>query len=1246
MVRLWAALASIALAVCASPGAERGQAAARPVTLRLRVDWSAREPGLWSGRLKVDSGRFENPQSLGDAADDAGTIFVDDAGVAIERRSARAGDAFEVSISARPDARLSFELQDASETSPAVRGQISLADCLLKPRPLEAESGAPHVVIHRAPGDALAVSFDRPHLVFAPGETLRLAVALNLLDLREPAARNVKATLKWKLVPAEKNRALADGSMSVAAAVNAANPAEAAIEVKVPDEEGAYNLRLSATGRGFADLERTVQLVVVDPNGLPAVAAAPPKLVDSFDAASGGLLRKVAVILPRSNHESFLSRWLGRRGSRDEPGRDDPSSLTAAAYKLHVAHPGRPHVLELALTAPCDDELLISILTSDGQGKFVPTGVESIVPPLSREPAGNPPKTRLYRQIFWPQDRDSGLCITIEHAGAPVPLGRVELYELGERLPPAQPAATGAVKPREAPAGSHRFVGLYLPEPDIARGLFGPMSHDPAARSNIDDWRTFLVAGRRLAEYLRYQNQTGMMLGVLAGGATIYPSEFARSSLHYDNGRLASTGQDPIDKDVLELLLRIFDSEGLTLVPELHFDSPLESLERLIRTEPELAEEVKLVDRDGRSWNEAAETAGIPGYNVLSPKVQEAVMAIVEELVARYGFHPSFGGIAVALGPSSFLQLPGIEWGYDAATIRRFERASRTRVPRGGDGNSDGDVYQYLTTTARRDWTRFRCAEVARFHHRLVEALTAAHPGARVVFSSRLMPGAASDSEAAAVELVRSGGGPAQSLALQGLDFSQAPYAGGPRVSVLRPIVYDATAGQLAQGALATLSNSPALDTLYRASAPGALLYSQAPRDRAAPLAIVPPAELLPDGDPAATQAARGQPFAHALATLDARMIVAGQAALFLSPADSRPALTDAIARLPDVPFRPAGPQVQPVAVRSARIGNATYLYAVNDSPLPLSLVLSLDCPSGSHCQRLASGQVVPLAASANGTASALRIDLAGYELFECRIARPGVAVVDSQVFFSQAPLAEVRERIDRLSRRMQAASAAARGASKGLRNAGFEESGSRAEPLPGWELGVRSANWSLDADNPRSGQKSLRISGKDGQARLTSPELALNASRFVAVSVWMRSNKSAARVEIALDALVGEEPFRRDELVTVGKSWSQYRFRVDDFPAGEIRQARIFVRPIDSSRLWIDDAEIDAQSLTADELRQLTKTLSSAKLAFEEGRYADCERLLDGYWGRLLLSDPGVPATAAPDRPRMGQRVKGLFRR
>jgi hypothetical protein len=171
-------------------------------------------------------------------------------------------------------------------------------------------------------------------------------------------------------------------------------------------------------------------------------------------------------------------------------------------------------------------------------------------------------------------------------------------------------------------------------------------------------------------------------------------------------------------------------------------------------------------------------------------------------------------------------------------------------------------------------------------------------------------------------------------------------------------------------------------------------------------------------------------------------------------------------------------------------------------------------------------------------------------------------------------------------------------------------------------------------------------LSAEGKRPLLESPELALDGSRFVTMSLWMRSSRSSARVQMGFDAKIDTAPFRQEATVEVGKSWKQYFFRVDQLPAGQLRDARLRLKPVDSCKLWIDDVDIDAQSFSADEVRQLTKTLSSVKLAWEEGRYADCQRLLDGYWGQLLLSEPVAPPAVSPPRARLGDRVKNAFRR
>lgn len=1071
---------------------------------------------MWRGRVNINRGRFEQPRSLGLARDDAGTITIERKALVIRRRSPRPSDGFEVSVSASPEAILEFELGDEWSSDPPLAIQLSLADCLQKPRVFAADSNRPRVVVRRVPGDALAVSFDRPHLVFDPEETFRVAVGLNLVEARATPDKPIKATLKWKLQPAEGGRPVAEGSTTVTALVNAPQPAQVPIELRLPREEGAYNLRLMVSGREIDDVERVVQLVVVEPTPVKPTSGAgrSEKLVDSFEPQSAGMFRKTSINSLRQKHDHAFPHFLNFRRPRDELDRDvaEQGEINRVAYKLHVTHPGHPHRLEVSFPPGVEQTVVVSIVQVDAHGHLDRAGPEGLLSLAASNSGAGPERgeaadqPRVYRQIFWPQDREPAIVISSRRARQPIDAGRVLLYDLGEALPRDQPVP-------EAPAGVQlpprkRLVGGYLHQPALAANFGAPQFFDADERTHLEDWQTFLLAGRRLAELLRYQQQSALMLAVFAEGATIYPSRLIDSSLRYDSGRLASNGQDPVQKDVLELLLRICDRTGLALVPELQFDAPLSAIERLLREHADSPGDLQLVNGAGHPRAEAhEESAGAtPGYNILSPRVQQAVLEVVRELLERYRQHPSLAGVAFELNPRSFVQLPNLEWGYDRETIRRFEQATRMQVPHGEGKGWRQEAYQFLTTTARREWLRFRCAEVARFHRSLSELVASSIPDGRVIFSGHLAPLGDSDSEAAVLDVVRLGANPVQLLQGQGLNFSQATYAAERKVIVLRPLVQNAAADKLGLAALATLNDSPAIDALYRGGGRGGLLYSvpdaKSPALREAgsrPDAIK---GLAPQAIPRSDTVPRR--YAHLLATLDAQVIFEGGETIALTADKATRRQRQTIASLPDVPFQFAGPQVQPVVVRAAHLGNATYLYAANDSSLELTIELVLDCPPTTICRSLETGKLLTLEAGPGEGKCRLQFETAGHQLIGCRLDRAGVAVMETKLTLSEERLAGVHHQIDSLSARMNATVNPARAGSISLSNAGFG----------------------------------------------------------------------------------------------------------------------------------------------ADEVRQLTKTLASVKLAWEEQRYADCQRLLDGYWGQLLLYEPVAPPAVSPPRTRIGDRMRNVLRR
>ena len=85
----------------------------------------------------------------------------------------------------------------------------------------------------------------------------------------------------------------------------------------------------------------------------------------------------------------------------------------------------------------------------------------------------------------------------------------------------------------------------------------------------------------------------------MADGSTIYPSKVLQPTPRYDTGAFFSTAQDPMRKDVLEMLFRLFDREGLQLIPSVEFAAPLPALESQLRAEGAQSEGMVWIDSDG-----------------------------------------------------------------------------------------------------------------------------------------------------------------------------------------------------------------------------------------------------------------------------------------------------------------------------------------------------------------------------------------------------------------------------------------------------------------------------------------------------------------------------------------------------------------------------------------------------------------------------------------------------------------------
>src|SRR5690606_18205481 len=114
-------------------------------------------------------------------------------------------------------------------------------------------------------------------------------------------------------------------------------------------------------------------------------------------------------------------------------------------------------------------------------------------------------------------------------------------------------------------------------------------------------------------------------------------------------------------------------------------------------------------------------------YNTLDPRVQDAMAAVVEELVGRYASHPSFAGVALQLSSQGYAQLPPPEWGMDSVTLAAFSRDTGIAI----DATDVKDPARNpLLSRHRAAWLEWRAARLAALHHRLARIVSSAKPGA------------------------------------------------------------------------------------------------------------------------------------------------------------------------------------------------------------------------------------------------------------------------------------------------------------------------------------------------------------------------------------------------------------------------------------------------------------------------------------------------------------------------------------
>jgi hypothetical protein len=1221
--------------------------------VRVRIEWGGGEAKVWHGLLEIDRGRFSRPVSLGVETDEPRTIRVDGGAVWIERRSDRVYDGLDVTVHAPGDATLSLTLVSPAHAASKAQATIRLGELDSDVKVLPVGHDGARASIRRTPGDVLGVSVDRKHLIYEPGERFTASVSLKLLD---PPSAPQSGKLTWELTKARSRNVLSRATRNIDVASMPSKPHDWPLELPLPRQEGVYDIHVAVSGGGLSAVQSVVQVVVVDPSRRAARPAGSETLVDRFEPGETTFLRRIDPATGGNPWNYAWAKWVELWPQLGEDASTGASDQKAnwSAYRLRIAHPGKPHRMVVSFRARPGDQLGVSIVEPNAAGQLVPVGLDTgvIAGRTSMRPSTGPATDKnsaragtldahaKHEVIFWPQIKNPVVLLHDLASGQGADVRSVEVFEL-DGLPPAE----GFV--HVTGASPTRLVGAYLHKPILAENFGAGEAYDAESGRSLDDFETFLTAAERLAEYLPHAGYNSLLIAALSDGSTIYPTALLEPTPRYDTGLFFSTGQDPLRKDVLELLFRIFDRAGLVLIPELQFSTPLPAVERTIAQGEPAAEGIELIGRDGRTWREArGSNRGVaPYYNPLHPAVQDAVLQIVEELAERYAHHPSFYGVAVELSSSGYLQFPGLEWGYDEFTVNRFAADTRIQVPAGEGDDTAARRYEFLTGPERREWTAWRSEQLAAFHRRLAKAVSTKAPSARLVLA-----GGGVLHGQSVYEAFKTGSRPEELLLAKGLNFRH--YAQTENMIVLRPSVWQSRGDRLSRVLDETINQSAQLASAFAGRPRGSLFYHGSRDCRIAEFDAASPWQpaytwLVPPVTAAGIE--NRKRYAHALAADDAQLVFDGGWLIPMGQEHHTREVRTIVQSLPAVPFHPVDVQKQPVAARIARMAGRTYLYLVNELDGSVDVTLGLQCGPDIEGRVLGTDVTLSMERPA-GNRRIVRLSLEPYEIWACELSGTEVRVDRCDASLAGETYANMEERVHRLDRRLAEARSSETRRQPALENPGFELAAGRSEQLPGWQLGVDDAAfWTLDADNPRSGNSSLLLTaGSAGGSKIVSPFLLDQRERVVLLSAWLRSDDEGRSVRLSFEGRVDGSPQVQYADVDVDRRWRRYVFQVQDVPGERMTEARVGIEVQGSGKVWVDDVEVRTLELTEDNLRQLIKLYSAARLAWDDGRYADCQRLLASYWGQYLLDEPAEAAQPEeqPQPSRAARLIDRIWRR
>ena len=1252
--------------------------AGRPVA--VRITWGGGQPRAWTGRIAIvdaaDARGVAEPvtwRTLSSEPDAA--AFVHEQAHAFDVHQPRpiASDGIEVSVRDVRGRRLVAALRPVGAATDEVAIDVPLADLLVAPvsEPLDeagnrfaakiAAGDMLRVTLGDAAGDVMAMSRET---VRRPGDRVRVTVD-PLLLVKADSGLPVVLTMRLRTTGEAAQIAgqeIVLQPLAADRAVTGTQPvrfAPVTFDVVLPSTEGAYEIDLEAMERGSLRwtrplASRTVQLIAVADTVTDVPTTADWKILYELDPGSPRLLERLRRLpgmgltgvslpsvplpamslpamslpnlpLPRlpavpvpsvpslSSMVPRLSGLLAVGHSRVEPHplgpmlrlppADEPGSSSWEGVLVANAEPGRPHVVEIEFPSDQDAAVGVVVLEADA----------SCAKAVSRHAGGfdvrgesGAARIGTHRFAFWPTTRQPLLVIANVQRKAAL-FGRVRVLAGPARLPAA-----------ETVQGGGRRLHAYVSDPALTE--FG--GRDRAVRDGagaVADWRTHFDAARHLVEQLRARAAAGAVVTVYAAGAATWPSAVLRQAPRWGSGAAADTGLDPAPKDLLELLCRSCGREGVRLLPAVVFDAPLPAVEAVLARGGADATGIACLGRDGRPRR----TPGHGGihYNILDPRVQAAVIEVVEEVAARTRESPAVDGLAVMLTSDGWLHMPGVPWGLDDATFARFLADMKLEEP-AAVGNRFAARAAVVEGPLRTEWLEWRAAQTTALWTRLAEIAARGRPGRRLaIMPTTLLSGG---DLAARFRPTLVAASPATDM-LRQIAFDPARFAADPRVVYVAPEVR--SCGTSLASESATVAANRALATVASGRR-GGVLFGEPRQLDAADVVPHGPFSAAEAGDPVtihtvATLAERDRSLVEAHAAADLEVVF--DAGLVRSLPVEAWAGREAVEALPAEALETVSGMPDPLVVRCRQVGGRTWLHLMNAAGTAATATLEFDRqPLGAV--DAVTGTRLALA----GTAIAVPVEAWGMRGLW---VEGSVRVMSARVGYEPDVRAAIATRVNRLKERRKTLEMPA--PIDVLDNPSFElgsdvASADAARPsLPGWEI-VEARRGSLAVVAGREGgaSRAASFSSANGLSTLRSNPFPRPASGRLSIAAWLRIKEGDAQPPLRV-ALEGDEDGREYYRFAaigglaggrpLGAQWTQFVLQVDDLPDAGLESLRVRFDLLGPGGVEIDDVRLFDLAFEESQRVQLTRLLTVLEQRLAADDIGGCLVDLSRHWPRYL---------------------------